>query len=63
MVKPEQIPREARDAFYKAYWTDDASDEEALAAMLNAWPGAEELMGDEAFPPGFFLPLPKEPRT
>ena len=64
MIKPEQIPDEAIKKAIKAY--DDADGQqdrwmrEAIAAAINAWPGAlqEEgvfTMDDDCM----ILPLPK----
>lgn len=62
MVKPEQIPDEVVKAFYRAYWIEDTSDAEALAAALAAWPGAwgheqEDACGVRR---ELILPLPPE---
>jgi pimeloyl-ACP methyl ester carboxylesterase len=62
MITPEQIPDEVVEELHSLFaWIGNSDGaREALAAALAAWPGVETLMGDEAFPPGYFLPLPKE---
>jgi hypothetical protein len=67
MLKFNQIPDEVRAAFYEAYWKDDLSDQEALAAAINAWPGIIEKQANENLllanlNPALILPL-TEPST
>ena len=64
MIKPEQIPDEAIKKAIKAY--DDADGQqdrwmrEAIAAAINAWPGAVLKIG-LSWPENFIdLPVPKE---
>lgn len=37
MIRAEQVPQAVKDAFYNAY-REEATDEEAIAAAINAWP-------------------------
>lgn len=57
MLKPEQVPKEAADALQKLISRGVfTSTEEAIAAAINAWPGARlKLDGRYAL-----LPLPME---
>lgn len=67
MIKPEQIPDDARNAFLRKYNEMPISGEEVadwdlhcLAAAINAWPGAVLKIG-LSWPENFIdLPFPQE---
>ena len=58
MLKPEQVPKECREAFYQAYWRSGLPSHAALAAAINAWPG----LWMHPYTKNFTLPMPQEPR-
>jgi hypothetical protein len=71
MIKPEQIPDEVEEAAGLAVWNFPISVDPdtarqiaraAIAAALNAWPGAETRLEDWHTPPEtiLILPLPKD---
>jgi hypothetical protein len=62
MIRPEQIPYEVVEAFVDAYYTKDMTRKAAIAAALNAWPGAHERTDDWCTPPehNLILPLTQE---
>lgn len=39
MLKAEQVPDKVVGAYEEAYWTNEMTVAEALAAAINAWPG------------------------
>ena len=58
--KPEQVPDEVYEAWHAAFFSD-AGGRAAIAAALNAWPGA--YRSDPAlFGEKIILPLPQETR-
>ena len=64
MIRADQIPDEAADAAYHAYYAEKPCGfRESLAAALNAWPGACHY-GDGFMPPlpcnSVVLPLPQK---
>lgn len=60
MLKAEQVPETVAHVA-EAAWSKDATWQQIIAAVINAWPGMEYMMGDEAFPfHHIILPLPKE---
>ena len=62
MLKPEQVPKEAADAVWRLVSEGVfTSTEDAIAAAINAWPGAV-YNGHWWFIPHTKLPLPQEPR-
>lgn len=56
MLKPEQIPQEAAKAFRSAFVNPDVSDQELIAAAINAWPGVDAIMLPRMIKPGHFMP-------
>ena len=63
MLKPEQVPYDAVRAAHAAWAGGGGNNvlsamENAIAAAINAWPGAEWLYVSE---PVLALPMPKEP--
>ena len=63
MIKPEQIPIEAVYAVADTVMGDNDTDclREALAAAINAWPGADILVPKNKLL--ILLPLPQEPKN
>ncbi len=58
MIKPEQIPYEVKMKL-RAVLLDGETDEAvAIAAAINAWPGAHERTDDWCTPPDHNLILP-----
>lgn len=59
MLKPEQVPIEAMNAFNAALLHGESYDE-AIAAAINAWPGKKPCWHDGEIPTAFILPLPQD---
>lgn len=59
MIKPEQIPDEVVVAFEEAYWNQEMTVAEAIAAAINAWPDTFITKYSEGAP-AFNLPLPQD---
>ena len=62
MVKAEQLPHEVVGAYEEAYWTNEMTVAEALAAAINAWPGMWHIEPID-FEGKIILPLPTEKET
>ncbi len=59
MIKAEQIPDEVVEAFVDAYYAKDMTRKAAIAAAINAWPGAWHVDAVD-FEPKLILPLIQE---
>jgi len=59
MIKAEQIPDEVVEAFVDVYYTKDMTRKAAIAAALNAWPGAWHVDAAD-FEEKLILPLTQE---
>jgi hypothetical protein len=64
MIRPDQIPDEVVEALRENI-LHDCSFKHAIAAALNAWPGAHERTDDWCTPPdhNLILPLTQENNT
>ena len=68
MYKPIQIPDEVVEAFVDAYYSKNMTRKAAIAAAINAWPGAQKdrvflgvlLDGHDNRITRLCLPLPKD---
>ena len=62
MIDPKQIPDEVVEAFRKAWMDGNLTTRAAIAAAINAWPGAlispDEVIDGELLPPIISLPFP-----
>ena len=60
MIKPEQVPFEALEAFIRS-WTAEPDALKAIAAALSAWPGMATYSAGMNGPyPYIILPLPPQ---
>jgi hypothetical protein len=63
VIKAEQIPDEVAEAFIAALYGEPGLPyRKAIAATINAWPGAWYVDAVD-FEPKLILPLTQEPRT
>lgn len=60
MLKPEQVPDEVVEAFVDAFHGKDMTRKAAIAAALNAWPGAVKGYRTDDGTPFIKIPLPTE---
>lgn len=60
MLKAEQIPDEVVGAYEEAYWTNEMTVAEALAAAINAWPEVSICESVCGWSRWIELPLPQE---
>ena len=59
MIRADMIPDEVVEAYVDAFYAKDMTRKAAIAAALNAWPGAWHVDAVD-FEPKLILPLPAE---
>ncbi len=62
LIKPQQIPMEVKLRLRAILHDGETDEAKAIAAALNAWPGAYPFDYGPAEPCCLVLPLPQEPR-